>query len=164
MSNFFAAAAKTNTLPSQQIQTRTAFFCSNIRKFPQKYSVEVNIIYPLAYKSDTRMLLREFKSHVHNNRIAIWKWLYLVTLDSSQMLQSGLEMKVLVHNSSKALNCINLHLLFISVQDNETKRVTFNKITQKSSECIFVPFVRSFVPILESSGSGSSKKSKRSFL
>ena len=62
MSNFFAAAAKTNTLPSQQIQTRTAFFCSNIRKFPQKYSVEVNIIYPLAYKSDTRMLLREFKN------------------------------------------------------------------------------------------------------
>ena len=78
------------------------------------------------------MLLREFKNHVRNNRIAIWKWLYLVTLDSSQMLQSGLEIKVLVHNSSKALNCINLHLLFISVQDNETKRVTFNKITQKN--------------------------------
>ena len=89
---------------------------------------------------------------------------FVVTLDSSQMLQSGLEMKVLVHNSSKALNCINLHLLFISVQDNETKRVTFNKITQKKgvSAFSFRSFVHSF-PFWKAVGVEAAKNLKDLF-
>ena len=120
MSNFFSAAtAKTNTAKSANTnETIPLLLLSFVAAFenPQKYSAEVNIIYTLTYKSDTRMFLRELKCCTQSNtqqncNLEMVLASGLVTLDSSsRMLQSGLRIKVQVHNSSKALNSINLQL------------------------------------------------------
>ena len=96
------------------------------------------------------------------------------SLSFSSIQSFGLLGQLLVQRQETRNNSPDIDNLFPDISGHQQSILIFHTVCmacsfcrlsfEKRSECIFVPFVRSFVPILESSGSGSSKKSKRSFL